>query len=120
MDLETAIRGRRSIRAFKPDMVPQRRVVEILDRSPLAARLLFGLAESDSTVDAHLHRFQDEWQHIRPAFTGKELAGLGMRPSPAFGHILRRLRAALLDGEIKGEGEERRLAAELIEEMGKK
>ncbi|HRJ42362.1 MAG TPA: CBS domain-containing protein, partial [Caldilineaceae bacterium] len=95
------------------------RVVEILDRSPLAARLLFGLAENDPTIDAHLRRFQDEWQHIRPTLTGNDLRALGMRPSPAFGRILSRLRAALLDGEIGGEVGERRLVAELVEEIGR-
>lgn len=93
------------------------RVVAILDRSPLAARLLFGLAENDPEIDAHLRRFQDEWQHIRPTVTGKELAALGIRPGPAFGHILRRLAAALLDGEIAGEAEERVLMGELIDNL---
>ncbi len=93
------------------------RVVEILDRSPLAARLLFGLAEDDPTIDAHLRRFQDEWQHIRPTVTGRELAGMGIRPGPTFGHILRRLRADLLDGKIAGVAEEKRLAGALIEEQ---
>ena len=93
------------------------RAVEILDRSPLAARLLFGLAESDLVIDAHLRRFQNEWQHIRPALTGLDLAALGIRPGPVFGHILRRLAAALLDGEIAGEAAERRLVGELMGEM---
>lgn len=96
------------------------RVVEILDRSPLAARLLFGLAEDDPTIDSHLRRFEDEWQHIRPTVTGRELAALGIRPGPAFGHILRRLSAALLDGEIAGEAAERRLVAELVEDFSEK
>ena len=93
------------------------RVVEILDRSPLAARLLFGLAEDDPAINAHLRRFQEEWQQIRPTLTGNDLRALGIRPGPAFGHILRRLRAALLDGEIHGEGGERRLVAELVAEI---
>ena len=95
------------------------RVVEILEPSSLAARLLFGLAENHPIIDAHLHRFQNEWQHIRPTLTGYDLAALGVRPGPAFGHILRRLRTALLDGEISGEEAERRLVAELVEEIGR-
>jgi len=94
------------------------RVVELLDRSPLAARLLFGLAENHPTLDSHLRRFADEWQHVRPSITGGDLRAMGMRPSPVFGHILRRLRAALLDGEIHGAEEERRLVVELVETMG--
>jgi len=89
-------------------------VVAILDRSPLAARLLFGLAENNPTIDAHLRRYQAEWQHVRPTLTGNDLAALGIHPGPSFGHILRRLRAALLDGEIHGEAEERRLVAEFV------
>ncbi len=99
-----------------PSLRPSR-VVEILDRSPLAARLLFGLAEDNPTIDSHLGRFQDEWQHIRPTITGRDLAGLGIRPGPVFGHILRRLAAALLDGEIVGEAAERQLVTALVEEM---
>ncbi len=92
------------------------RVVEILDRSPLAARLLFGLAENEPTIDSHLRRFQDECQHIRPTITGHDLRALGIAPGPAFGRILSRLRAALLDGEIEGEAGERQLVAELAKE----
>ena len=102
-----------------PDLRPSR-AVEILDRSPVAARLLFALAEENSTIDAHLARFEAEWQHVRPSITGNELRGLGIRPGPAYGRILRRLRAALLDGEIAGEAEERRLAVELVEQLAGK
>ena len=91
------------------------RVVEILDRSPVDARLLFGLAENNPVIDERLRHFQDEWQHIRPTVTGNDLRALGIRPGPAFGHILRRLRAALLDGEIAGEVEEWRLVEALRE-----
>ncbi len=93
------------------------RVVEILDRSPLAARLLFGLAENNPTINSYLRRFQEEWQQISPTLTSNDLRSLGIRPGPAFGHILRRLRTALLDGEIHGEGEERRLVAATMAEF---
>ncbi|RLT39228.1 MAG: CBS domain-containing protein [Chloroflexi bacterium] len=99
-----------------PSLRPSR-AVEILDRSSLAARLLFGLAENDPVIDSYLRRFQDEWRHIRPTVTGRDLAGLGIRPGPVFGHILRHLSAALLDGEIAGEAAERRLLAALIEDL---
>lgn len=94
------------------------RAVEILDRSPLAARLLFGLSEENPTIDGHLARFESEWRHVRPSITGNDLRALGIRPGPAYGRILRRLRAALLDGEIAGEAEERRLAQKWAKELG--
>ncbi|MGB5048184.1 MAG: hypothetical protein WBO46_04565, partial [Caldilineaceae bacterium] len=97
--------------------LPPSQAVEILDRSPLAARLLFGLAENSPIIHTYLRRFQEEWQHIRPTITGRDLAGMGIRPGPAFGHILRRLRADLLDGKIAGVEEEKRLVGALIEEQ---
>lgn len=115
--------GLSHLRAYRDELADAAlrpsRAVEILDRSPLAVRFLFGLAENNPTVDAYLRRFEEEWQQVRPSITGNDLRALGMRPSPLFGHILRRLRAALLDGEIHGGAEEHGLVAELIESLGK-
>jgi tRNA nucleotidyltransferase (CCA-adding enzyme) len=44
-------------------------------------------------------RWWAEWRDLRPAVGGAELVAAGIRPGPAIGRALRRLRAAVLDGE---------------------
>jgi tRNA nucleotidyltransferase (CCA-adding enzyme) len=46
--------------------------------------------------------------------TGDDLKRRGLESGPRYGEILRRLRAAWLDGEVKAEGEEKSLLDTLI------
>ncbi len=61
-------------------------------------------------------RYVMEWRQVRHTITGDELRALGMRPGPAYGRLLRRLRDAWLDGEVRSPAEERALAARLVAE----
>ena len=49
------------------------------------------------------------WRHIRPMITGNDLKARGLEPGPKYAEILRQLRAAWLDGEVKTEEEEKKL-----------
>lgn len=47
-----------------------------------------------------LRNYLVHWRNIRPKITGNDLKERGLEPGPHFAEILRRLRAAWLDGEI--------------------
>lgn len=56
-----------------------------------------------------LNKYLSEWWGIKPKTTGHDLKKRGIPPGPKYNEILRRLRAAWLDGEVKTEEEEKKL-----------
>jgi len=58
--------------------------------------------------------YLEKWQHIKPKTTGHDLKKMGLSPGPKYKNILRQLRAAWLDGEIKSEKEETDLLQGLL------
>ncbi len=67
--------------------------------------------------EAHsaLERYLSEWRHIRPRTTGHDLQQLGVKPGAEYRHILRELRRAWLDGDVKSEKEEREYLRRLLD-----
>lgn len=63
-----------------------------------------------------LQIYQDEYRHVRPFTTGKDLQALGLPPSPRYAAILSTLKQAWLDGEIQSEGEEKVLLKRLLDQ----
>jgi tRNA nucleotidyltransferase (CCA-adding enzyme) len=61
-----------------------------------------------------LNRYISEWWHVKPKTTGHDLKKLGIPSGPKYTEILRRLRAAWLDGEVKTEEEEKSLLHKLL------
>lgn len=61
-----------------------------------------------------LRNYLANWQYIKPHTTGDDLKKRGLEPGPRFGEILRQLRAAWLDGEVKAEKEEKLLLDGLV------
>jgi hypothetical protein len=55
-------------------------------------------------------RWWHEWRDLSPGIGGADLVAAGVRPGPAIGRCLRLVRAAVLDGEVNGRGEEMALA----------
>jgi tRNA nucleotidyltransferase (CCA-adding enzyme) len=55
-----------------------------------------------------------KWRYIKPHTTGDDLKALGIEPGPRYAVILRQLRNAWLDGEVKTEGEELGLLSRLL------
>ena len=53
-----------------------------------------------------LSEYLSKWQYVKPITTGDDLKARGLEPGPRFGEILRQLRAAWLDGEVKSDDEE--------------
>jgi tRNA nucleotidyltransferase (CCA-adding enzyme) len=54
------------------------------------------------------------WRNIKPTINGNDLKQRGLQPGPRYTDILRRLRAAWLDGEVVTREEELKLLEELI------
>lgn len=54
------------------------------------------------------------WRNIKPRTTGNDLKERGLEPGPRFAEILRQLRAAWLDGEVKTTEEESELLDKIL------
>jgi tRNA nucleotidyltransferase (CCA-adding enzyme) len=55
-------------------------------------------------------RWWGEWRDCAPDVTGADLVAAGVAPGPSIGRALRAVRAAVLDGEVRGRGEQMALA----------
>jgi tRNA nucleotidyltransferase (CCA-adding enzyme) len=85
-----------------------------LDTAQPAVLLLLSVLEDSRLLRERLHCYTQTWRHIRPSLDGRDLRRLGLRPGPDYGRILRRLREALLDGEIEAGAAEWELAKSII------
>ncbi len=81
------------------------------ERSPAAAyRKLHGLSVEAIQVAASLaplegsrhalERYVNEWRHVRPLLSGRDLERLGLPPGPRIGEMLAALRDARLEGRV--------------------
>lgn len=77
--------------------------------SDLALQAALVLAK-DALARGRLLRYREAWRDTRPVSGGAALAALGLKPGPCYGELLRRLRAAILDGELPAEAEAERAA----------
>ncbi|HLA05966.1 MAG TPA: hypothetical protein VJ022_00870, partial [Anaerolineales bacterium] len=59
------------------------------------------------TREQPLMDYLKSWRHVKPSTTGGDLKQRGLEPGPKYGEILRQLRAAWLDGDVKSEEEEK-------------
>ncbi|HEX2996307.1 MAG TPA: hypothetical protein VHP14_15890 [Anaerolineales bacterium] len=84
-------------------------VVELLDEYSIQAVEIVSYAVHDQEVKSVLTKYLSEWRHVQPKTTGHDLKKRGIPPGPKYAEILRRLRTAWLDGEVRNEAEERRI-----------
>ena len=88
--------------------------VERVGLYPLnAVEAVYFMAHDEKLKDIFF-KYLSEWRHIKPTITGDDLQTRGMEPGPKYGEILRRLRAAWLDGEISSKEQESKLLNELL------
>jgi tRNA nucleotidyltransferase (CCA-adding enzyme) len=66
------------------------------------------------TEDPALRQYLSQWRKVKPTFDGDDLKQRGLEPGPRFAEILRQLRAAWLDGDVKSEEEELKLLEKLV------
>jgi tRNA nucleotidyltransferase (CCA-adding enzyme) len=88
--------------------------VERVGLYPLnAVEAVYFIAHDEKLKDIFF-KYLSEWRHIKPHITGDDLQAHGLEPGPKYGEILRRLRAAWLDGEINSNEQESKLLNELM------
>ena len=88
--------------------------VERLESFPVNAVEAMGYTVKDPRVKELFYEYISKWRYIKPHTTGDDLKALGIEPGPRYTVILRQLRNAWLDGELKTEDEEKRLLKTLV------
>jgi tRNA nucleotidyltransferase (CCA-adding enzyme) len=91
------------------------KVVEFLESYSIKALEVLSSAVQDEEIKNILTKYLSEWWYVKPKTTGHDLKKRGIPPGPKYTEILRRLRAAWLDGEVNSEEEEKTLLNKLIE-----
>jgi tRNA nucleotidyltransferase (CCA-adding enzyme) len=90
------------------DAPPSRWDARLEDVQPFVVRAVSFVADPDSR--RALEMYLSDWRQLAPRTSGHDLQARGLPPGPAYQNILRRLRAAWLDGEVRdAEGEEKLL-----------
>lgn len=84
-------------------------VVELLEGYSIKVLEVFSRALPEEGQKEILNKYLSEWWGIKPKTTGHDLKKRSIPPGPKYSEILRRLRAAWLDGEVKTEDEEKKL-----------
>lgn len=77
----------------------------VLHNSPPATQV--GAAIAGAEI---VGRWWAQWRDLEPAVSGSDLVAAGVPPGPAIGRALRAVRAAVLDDEVRGAGEQMSLA----------
>ena len=98
----------------EPDAPPSR-IVDLLD--PLTVSSVWALALRDDDVLAaeRAHRFLLEWRYVKSFLGASALRRLGVAAGPELGALLRRLRAARLDGLTHDRDEELELLGRKVD-----
>ena len=90
--------------------------VFFLDKIPLTALYCYSrFCISEKAWDL-MWNYLMKWSMFEPVTTGYDLRKAGLEPGPKIGEILKRLRAAWIDGEVRTEQEEKALLGQLIQE----
>ena len=89
-------------------------VAELLEGYSVKALEVLSSAAQEAEIKNILTRYLSEWWHVKPKTTGHDLKKRGIPPGPKYAEVLRRLRAAWLDGEVKNEEEEKNLLDTLL------
>lgn len=98
-----------ALRGLKPSQV-----VKLLEEYSIKALEVVSSAVQEEEIKNTLTQYLSEWRHLQPKTTGNDLKKLGIPPGPKYTEILRRLRAAWLDGEVRTEEGERALLKRLL------
>jgi len=88
--------------------------VELLEGYSLRALETIYPVLANEEIKNRILIYLSEWRHVKPKTTGHDLKERGLKPGPKYAEILRRLRAAWLDGEVNTEEEELMMLSNLI------
>lgn len=89
--------------------------VERLESYPVNAVEAMGYVAKDPRIKELFDEYISKWRYIKPHTTGNDLKSLGIEPGPRYAVILRKLRNAWLNGEVKTEEEEKKLLKDLTQ-----
>ncbi|MGD0765279.1 MAG: hypothetical protein ABR978_03120 [Dehalococcoidia bacterium] len=92
--------------ALSEAQVAPSRVVETLEPLSTAAVRALALRTGEGLASERARRFLREWRQVRPFLSGQSLRRLGVASGPELGDVLRRLRAARLDGVTRNREDE--------------
>ena len=92
-------------------------VTEYLETIPLQSIRLAAMLEGDPEFQAALQNYLFHWRNIHPTIDGSDLKQRGVPSGPAFAFILRRLRAARLNGIIHSHQSENEYLDLILAEM---
>jgi tRNA nucleotidyltransferase (CCA-adding enzyme) len=87
-------------------------VTETLDRYVPSAVWAHAILQGGDAAVVCLD-YLSAWRSVRPSLTGDDLLAMGLPPGPGIGNILRRLRAARLDGRISSSEQELAMVRDL-------
>jgi tRNA nucleotidyltransferase (CCA-adding enzyme) len=111
--VSTLYAERNSLTGLKPSQY-----VERLESYPEdAIEALYFVLPDESSKDIFF-KYLTEWRHVKAHVTGDDLKRRGLEPGPKYALILRQLRNAWLDGEVKTEEEEKQLLDIFLKKEG--
>jgi tRNA nucleotidyltransferase (CCA-adding enzyme) len=116
---ESMIAARQLIEYIDKQTFGSLRVSEIVERltdTPELALITAWLHIHDKKIRENIRRFWVEWRHVQPVTNGHTLHEMGLKPGRCYGVILKRLKEAWLNSEVKSEAEEKQLLQKLIHE----
>jgi tRNA nucleotidyltransferase (CCA-adding enzyme) len=88
--------------------------VEVLESYSFKGLEVVSAALPEGEIKNILSQYLTDWWAVKPKTTGHDLKKRGIPPGPKYNEILRRLRAAWLDGEVKTEEEEKQLLDSIL------
>ena len=98
---------------------PRRRPSEIAPRvetlPPTALHAGWVLLHDSPAAQERLRLSMQRWRTIRPCTNGHDLRALGVPPGPRYKQILKRLRGAWIDGDVRSCAAEQALLQQLLE-----
>ncbi|MBI5285197.1 MAG: CCA tRNA nucleotidyltransferase [Chloroflexi bacterium] len=92
-------------------------VVLLLDRVPAPSVAAYAATAPDAIARQLALRYLDEWRHVRPILSGRDLQDLGVPAGPQVQRGLQLIRAARLDGWAGDRGDERALALRFVKSI---
>jgi tRNA nucleotidyltransferase (CCA-adding enzyme) len=90
-------------------------VIERLEPYPLTAVEACALAVGQSRAKRMLGRYLRKWRYVQPSLDGRALGRLGVVRGPVMSDVLRLLKAARLNGEVRSREEEVELVRGVLE-----
>ncbi len=89
-------------------------VTKALGKLSLEAILFMMAKTTRDQSRASITQYINEYRHVRPILTGKDLIQMGYKPGPQFGAVLSRIREERLDGRIFNVQQECEMACKLL------